>query len=332
MNYAEHKFSLDLQDTVTQEVLRVKKGDSRRRLCISLTNGCCPYRLSEDSYVVFTALKPDGNVVFHDCTVDNHVVVCDVPEQATAAPGLLKCEVQVYGDDFGLLTTARFTIIVEDTIYNSETEVESSSEFNALAQLISEARKHSETDVTANYEKALSAEEVSSAREYLWTLTPGRYYLEDAANNVRYHMQAFEDDTGGVQTRQLFISGDFCTMEFTSQEEPDGIPELRIEGETGDIYQNGIRLNSGGSGGLAFDSGYVDDDGKLHLTADGKDINGFTPFFVGNGKPEVYIGTGDMPEGYSIQIDPEGEIPELATKAYVDSLMGNLEAELEALL
>ncbi len=37
------------------------------------------------------------------------------------------------------------------------------------------------------------------------------------------------------------------------------------------------------SGGLAFESGYVDDNGYLHLTQDGFDIEGFDPFFVGNG-------------------------------------------------
>lgn len=37
------------------------------------------------------------------------------------------------------------------------------------------------------------------------------------------------------------------------------------------------------SGGLAFDGGYVDDNGYLHLTQEGLDIDGFDPFFVGSG-------------------------------------------------
>ena len=35
--------------------------------------------------------------------------------------------------------------------------------------------------------------------------------------------------------------------------------------------------------GLSFDSGSVDDNGYLHLTLNGEDIEGFDPFFVGNG-------------------------------------------------
>ena len=38
-----------------------------------------------------------------------------------------------------------------------------------------------------------------------------------------------------------------------------------------------------GSGGLAFDSGVVDSEGYVHLTLDGEDIEGFTPFFIGTG-------------------------------------------------
>ena len=37
------------------------------------------------------------------------------------------------------------------------------------------------------------------------------------------------------------------------------------------------------SGGLSFDGGYVDDNGYMHLTQDGLDIEGFDPFFVGSG-------------------------------------------------
>ena len=45
----------------------------------------------------------------------------------------------------------------------------------------------------------------------------------------------------------------------------------------------GDPITLGGKGGLAFDSGYIDDNGYLHLTADQQDIDNFTPFFVGSG-------------------------------------------------
>ena len=38
-----------------------------------------------------------------------------------------------------------------------------------------------------------------------------------------------------------------------------------------------------GTGGLAFNGGYTDKEGYLHLTLEGEDIQGFVPFFVGTG-------------------------------------------------
>ena len=54
---------------------------------------------------------------------------------------------------------------------------------------------------------------------------------------------------------------------------------LNAEGEE---CGDGIPLDVSG-GGLAFDGGYIADDGKLHLTLNGTDIAGFDPFYVGSG-------------------------------------------------
>lgn len=43
------------------------------------------------------------------------------------------------------------------------------------------------------------------------------------------------------------------------------------------------RTEISASGGLSFNSGYVAEDGTLHLTKDGEDIIGFDPFFIGTG-------------------------------------------------
>ena len=44
-----------------------------------------------------------------------------------------------------------------------------------------------------------------------------------------------------------------------------------------------IPLGDEGSGGLSFDSGYMDENGYFHLTLEGEDIENFTPFYVGTG-------------------------------------------------
>ena len=65
-------------------------------------------------------------------------------------------------------------------------------------------------------------------------------------------------------------------------QDPDsGLWYLTANGEP---VGDGITI-SGDSGGLAFDSGYVDESGYLHLTMGGEDLSAdvFTPFFVGTG-------------------------------------------------
>lgn len=59
-------------------------------------------------------------------------------------------------------------------------------------------------------------------------------------------------------------------------EDPDGI-RITFWDDTEEV------IPVAASGGLAFDGGYIDDNGYLHLTQEGLDIEGFDPFFVGSG-------------------------------------------------
>lgn len=140
MNYTEHKITLDVHKTVSQVSLSVKKGDTGRRLLIHLAERGYPYHISEDCYAVFTAKKPDGKVVFNGCSIEDCVIIYDVTEQTVAAAGLLDCEIILYGSGGKQLTSASFNIIVEDTIYDTEIEIESTSEYNALADLIAKVQ------------------------------------------------------------------------------------------------------------------------------------------------------------------------------------------------
>ncbi len=269
MEASVYHISLDIHAPDSQGLLYVKRGDTARRLSMSLTQKGLPYLPGQDCFAVLTGRKADGTFLYQACRSEGEEISYDFSPQTTACPGELLCELRLYDAEGGLLTSPRFSVLVADRVYNDEEIVESADEFTALTALVAETR-----EIKAKWEA------------------------------------------------------------LTEQ-----------------------------GGGLAFDSGYVDSKGLLHLTHEGEEIKDFTPFPIGKGTqgasayevavsqgfegseeewleslvgppglPEVYIGTGDMPEGYSIQIDPEGEIPELATKAYVDSLMGNLEAELEALL
>ena len=141
MRYTEQKFTLDIHETMSSVSLSVKKGDTARRLLIHLADNGYPYHISEDCYAVFTAKKPDGKVVFNNCRIEDCVIVYEFTDQTVAAAGLMDCEVILYGSSGQQLTCACFSIIVEDTIYDTETEVESTDEYNALADLIGKNQK-----------------------------------------------------------------------------------------------------------------------------------------------------------------------------------------------
>ena len=141
MTHTEHKFALDVTRTASQVSISVKKRDTARRLLIHLVERGLPYHIGKDCYAVFTARKPDGKVVFNNCSIEECVILYDLTEQTVAAVGLMECEIILYGTGGKQLTSASFEIIVEDTIYDTETEVESTNEYNALADLIQKTQK-----------------------------------------------------------------------------------------------------------------------------------------------------------------------------------------------
>ena len=141
MTYTEHKITLDIHKTVSPVSVRVKKGDTARKLLIHLADNGYPYHISDGCYAVFTAKKPDGKVVFNDCSIEECVISYDFTEQTVAVAGLVDSEIILYGSNGKQLTSASFHIIVEDTIYDTETEIESTNEYNALAALIAEVQE-----------------------------------------------------------------------------------------------------------------------------------------------------------------------------------------------
>lgn len=139
MNQSKFRITLDMHSTCSSVQVCMKRGDTNRRLYITLTEDGKPYVITEDCYAVFTATKPDGAVVFNECSIEGNAILYDVTAQTTAVIGILPCEIKLYGADDTLLTSASFSLVVEDTVYNEGDEVESSDEFSALTALMSQA-------------------------------------------------------------------------------------------------------------------------------------------------------------------------------------------------
>ena len=133
------KISLDIHSPSSGEVVNAKRGDTGRRVCISLVDGGVPYVISDECYAVFTAKKPDGNVLYNHCTIENNIITYEITEQTTAVEGRVNCEILLYGADDKLITSPKFTILVYGTVYKVGDEIQSEDEIDALTHLISVA-------------------------------------------------------------------------------------------------------------------------------------------------------------------------------------------------
>ena len=93
--------------------------------------------------------------------IENDVIIYDLTNQTSAAAGLVDCEITLYGPDFKQITSPRFALYVDDTLY-SDSEVESKDEFTALVTAektaVSAAQSAKEAETNAN-ESALLAEQ-----------------------------------------------------------------------------------------------------------------------------------------------------------------------------
>lgn len=131
MNDSIKRISLDIHSTGSMETVNVKRGDTARKLIISLVDGGLPYIIGEDCSAIFTGKKPDRNVVLNDCTIKDNTIIYALTEQTVAVEGRVNCEIKLYGSDGKLITSPKFTINVIKNVYDECDEIESTDEFNS---------------------------------------------------------------------------------------------------------------------------------------------------------------------------------------------------------
>ncbi len=161
MNYSTYKIKLDIQNYGVQNRISLKKGDSARELRMILFDGSKAYQPTETATIVFRAKKPDGTVVFDNCTASGNEVCYKIPSGVTEIPGTLKCELAIYSANQEKITTPRFEISVCDTVYSDE-EVEASSSFTALDELIQETQDLIESGQLGGLSPEISVENIDN--------------------------------------------------------------------------------------------------------------------------------------------------------------------------
>lgn len=139
MEHVEHRINLDLMKAGLQGQVIVKKADSdSRKVCIYLSYAAKPFGLNDVVSAVLRAEKPDGNVMFNNCTVCEDRLEYIITTQTIASIGTVTCEITLTSGSGQVLVTPRFEIIVADVIY-SDSEIESTNEYTALEEAIKKA-------------------------------------------------------------------------------------------------------------------------------------------------------------------------------------------------
>lgn len=138
MDYLVHKLTLDMHKTLSQAFLSVKKGDTKRKLYITLTEKGKVFLVNGVSTAVFVATKHNGDVLFNDCTIEKGIIVYEFTDHTTEISGKMDCEICLYDEDRTLISSPQFTIIVDGVVDVAGTVV-ASNEFATLNRLIAEA-------------------------------------------------------------------------------------------------------------------------------------------------------------------------------------------------
>ena len=135
MKDTKFRILLDIHEVRSQATIPVKVGDVSCKIYITLVEGGKPYKIHENSFGVFTGKKGDDKYLFNNCVIENGIIRYDFTPQTVAAAGVLECEIRIYDEDGGVLTTPSFNIVVDERAVN-DSELASTTEFTFLDEII----------------------------------------------------------------------------------------------------------------------------------------------------------------------------------------------------
>lgn len=167
-----YRISLDVHKTESQVSITTFRGDSGHKIVANLTEDGKPLPLSKKCKVFFECVKADTKTLTNECDVENGKIVYnfkqDTPEgetcQTTAVPGVVKCQFKIIGENGGIISAPRFTIVVEDTVCDEGEIGKSVSEATALIELVATLNKKLDNDefTAATFTPSVSADGVLS--------------------------------------------------------------------------------------------------------------------------------------------------------------------------
>lgn len=160
MNTSKYRFTLDMQSEISQMSLPVRQWDNNRELLINLTDSGTPYIIERGCYAYFAATNSQGEEIILPCTiVKNTTINIVMGNVITKVPGVVDCEIRLYGANNELITSPRFILVVQSRVLSDDSDSVKEEDLPLLNQLMGEEAKR----VTAE-EKRESAEEARQQR------------------------------------------------------------------------------------------------------------------------------------------------------------------------
>lgn len=284
MEYAVQHITLDIEKSGSQAFVNIRKGDTARRVCITLTQGGRPYPANAGQVRAFiSGLRPGaGNRSIKDeTTIENGKILWDITAFDSDAVGTYPVWCRLYdtvNNPPKQLTSVSFSVRVDDhKVQENGSGVE--PERSVLTQLIGEVNQAIEDMADSTITEA----EISVGTG---TGTPtANVSFEEASENGKKILFSF-DGLKGEQGEQ---------------------GEQGVRGPQG---QKGDKGNTGATGerGPKGDKGEKGDQGEQGAQG----VQGVSG---------VYVGSSTIPAGFNVKIDPSGDVDPIA--AWLPSISEN---------
>lgn len=111
------KIMLDVQQANSAVVVEAKRGDTGRTLQITLCDGGTPYTIEKDCTATLTMHRPDGQKLKHLCIIQDNSIVYAFESKTCYYSGRMPCEVKLYNYAGRVITSARFVIDIQDSVF-----------------------------------------------------------------------------------------------------------------------------------------------------------------------------------------------------------------------
>lgn len=313
-----YKLKLDLKSTESGRGILIKRGDAAtRELRITLVSGASPYPIEEHTTAILYCSGREP--IYAACTVEDGVAVCVLPS-AVSEERVRLCELRLIKSDTvedtvdGMISSPSFRIVSDECVFGDGV-IESADSFSALTVAIAKA----ETAIT-RAEEAVETSTAAVAKAESLVITSSR--IENG--------ELILVTAGGEELNAGRVAGARWYSGTAITGEGDGISAVIDGALEGDYYLNsetsevyvcaadgvwdfvgsikGVKGDKGDSVTIMSVEESTEDEGNNAITfSDGTQLNVKNGSRGARGVSGVYVGSGEMPEGYNVQIDPSGE-------------------------